>query len=132
MTTIRPPRARYRVALLVREDMWSAARELFAKTGVVLKELDPVSPNVQRFDVTIRAAAKPVVTDDGVVLTPRELEVLSAVSRGVSTVGIAAELFVSYDTVKTHLRNLFKKLGVGDRAHAVSIAYQRGILGGAR
>jgi ATP/maltotriose-dependent transcriptional regulator MalT len=121
------PRPRYRVALLVREDVWSSVRDQLASSGGVLRELAPVSPDVQRFDLTWTAVEEPAVE---VVLTPREREVLGCVARGVSTYAIAAELFVAYDTVKTHLKNVFKKLGVSDRAHAVAVAYERGLLGG--
>lgn len=62
-------------------------------------------------------------------LTGREREVLVLVARGQSNRAIAAELFVSEATVKTHLVHVYEKLGVTDRAAAVATAYQRGILG---
>ncbi|HHX83828.1 MAG TPA: response regulator transcription factor [Actinomycetales bacterium] len=62
-------------------------------------------------------------------LSAREREVLVLVARGGSNRTIADELFVSEATVKTHLGHIFDKLGVGDRAAAVAIAYERGILG---
>ncbi|WP_392672676.1 response regulator [Streptomyces sp. LN785] len=62
-------------------------------------------------------------------LSAREREVLELVAKGTSNRGIAAELFISEATVKTHLTHMFAKLGVKDRAAAVAVAYDRGILG---
>ncbi|WP_432563095.1 response regulator [Kineococcus sp. SYSU DK003] len=61
-------------------------------------------------------------------LTPRELEVLAAVSRGSTNAEIGRELFIGEATVKTHLLRVFAKLGVDDRTHAVTVAIQRGLL----
>lgn len=61
-------------------------------------------------------------------LTPRELEVLGAVSRGSTNAEIGRELFIGEATVKTHLLRAFAKLGVDDRTHAVTVALQRGLL----
>ncbi|GAA2464779.1 response regulator transcription factor [Streptomyces lavendulocolor] len=65
----------------------------------------------------------------GETLSAREREVLRLVARGTSNRRIAAELFISEATVKTHLTHVFAKLGVGDRAAAVAAGYERGILG---
>ncbi|WP_327244262.1 response regulator transcription factor [Streptomyces sp. NBC_01320] len=62
-------------------------------------------------------------------LSAREREVLELVAKGTSNREIAAELFVSEATVKTHLTHIFAKLGAKDRAAAVATAYERGILG---
>ncbi|MEU2679528.1 response regulator transcription factor [Streptomyces sp. NPDC007107] len=62
-------------------------------------------------------------------LSARECEVLRLVARGTSNREIAAELFISEATVKTHLTHVFAKLGAKDRAAAVALAYERGILG---
>lgn len=61
-------------------------------------------------------------------LTPRELDVLRLVSRGRSNKEMAAAMFISDETVKSHMKSLFQKLGVHDRAEAVGIALQRGLL----
>lgn len=61
-------------------------------------------------------------------LTPRELDVLRLVSRGRSNKEIASAMFISEETVKSHMKGLFQKLGVHDRAEAVSTALQRGLL----
>ena len=61
-------------------------------------------------------------------LTPRELDVLRLVSRGRTNKEIAAAMFVSEETVKSHMKGLFQKLGVHDRAEAIAVALQRGLL----
>ncbi|GAA3891462.1 response regulator [Streptomyces sp. NPDC003631] len=62
-------------------------------------------------------------------LSVREREVLALVAKGTSNREIARVLFISEATVKTHLTHLYAKLGVKDRAAAVAVAYDRGILG---
>ncbi len=62
-------------------------------------------------------------------LSPRELEVLRLVAGGATNRAVARQLFVSEATVKTHLLHLYDKLGVRDRAAAVAVAYERGLLG---
>lgn len=61
-------------------------------------------------------------------LSQRELEVLTLVARGSSNREAAARLFISEATVKTHLLHVYAKLGVNDRAAAVAVAYDRGLL----
>ena len=61
-------------------------------------------------------------------LTERELQVLAAIARGGTNQEVARELLVSEATVKTHLLHVYPKLGVRDRAAAVRVAFQRGLL----
>jgi DNA-binding NarL/FixJ family response regulator len=60
-------------------------------------------------------------------LTQRESEILSFVVAGVSNRGIATKLVIGEETVKTHLRSIYRKLGVSDRAGAVASALREGI-----
>ncbi|KRE40463.1 response regulator [Knoellia sp. Soil729] len=61
-------------------------------------------------------------------LTPRELDVLRAVARGLSNSEVGRELFIGEATVKTHLLRIFSKLEVTDRTAAVTAAYRRGLI----
>ncbi len=61
-------------------------------------------------------------------LTERETQVLTGMSRGRSNAEIGKELFLSEDTVKTHARRLFRKLGAADRAQAVAVGFRWGLV----
>lgn len=61
-------------------------------------------------------------------LTVREAQVLQLVAAGHSNKGIGGELYLSEDTIKTHMRRLMRKLKARDRAHAVAIGYRAGII----
>ncbi|RZU46689.1 regulatory LuxR family protein [Krasilnikovia cinnamomea] len=79
--------------------------------------LDRLQPNPRE---------RPVSTRIG--LTERELQVLRGMADGKSNAEIARELYVSEDTVKTHARRLFRKLGARDRAHAVAAGFRYGLV----
>jgi two-component system nitrate/nitrite response regulator NarL len=68
------------------------------------------------------------VDGDRPVLTSREREILGIIAAGMTAPAIAAQLFLSTATVKTHLAHLYDKLGVGDRSAAVAEAMRRGLL----
>jgi DNA-binding NarL/FixJ family response regulator len=61
-------------------------------------------------------------------LTPREIEVLELVTKGMRNKEIGAQLDISEDTVAVHLRNTFAKLKVNERTTAVTVALRRGII----
>jgi DNA-binding NarL/FixJ family response regulator len=65
---------------------------------------------------------------DPTALTDRELDVLRQICEGRSTKEVAAHLYLSEETIKTHLKNIFRKLGVHDRAEAVAEAFRRGVV----
>jgi DNA-binding NarL/FixJ family response regulator len=60
------------------------------------------------------------------ILSPREREILGLISQGLSGEDAAKQLFLSSETVRTHVRNAMSKLGAATRAHAVALALQRG------
>lgn len=57
---------------------------------------------------------------DAVKLTSREAQILQLIARGCSNKQIAAALFISIETVKTHIKNMYRKLEVGDRIGALN------------
>jgi DNA-binding NarL/FixJ family response regulator len=104
--------------------------ELVAAVRVIAKGeslLDPAvtSRLIAHFASRPRLASTPPRLD---VLTPREREVLVWVARGESNVEIAARLVLAEQTVKTHVSRIFLKLGIRDRAQAVVVAYETGLV----
>jgi DNA-binding NarL/FixJ family response regulator len=79
---------------------------------------------IERFASTAPRTIPPALAE----LTPRELEVLRAIARGLSNAEIAAELVVSEHTAKTHVAHILSKLDLRDRVQAVVLAYEQGIV----
>lgn len=75
---------------------------------------------------TVRAAVRAEVP--AVSLSVREMQVLTGMSQGKSNAQIGRELYLSEDTIKTHARRLFRKLGAKDRAEAVATGFRRGMM----
>jgi DNA-binding NarL/FixJ family response regulator len=78
---------------------------------------------IERFAITSTARATAVQT-----LTDREREVLLLIAGGRSNQEIASDLGISLDTVKSHVKHIFTKLGVRDRSQAVIAAYESGLV----
>lgn len=106
-------------------------------TGYLLKD----TPRLQLVEAVRAAARGETVLAPGVAarlmsrmrtpaesLTPREVEVLAEVARGLSNAEIGRVLHIGEATVKTHLLHVFSKLGVDDRTRAVTVAMERGLL----
>lgn len=89
---------------------------------------DLVGAVAQTVMLTTPRPAVPTQRSSGSGLTQRELQVLRGMSQGRSNSEIGRQLFVSEDTVKTHARRLFRKLGARDRAHAVAEAFRSGLV----
>jgi DNA-binding NarL/FixJ family response regulator len=87
----------------------------------------------QHFAVAQAAAAEPEAAAAAAPdelpdeLTPREAEVLAQIAAGLSNTEIAAALFVSEATVKTHINHIFAKTGLRDRAQLVGYAFRHGL-----
>ncbi|MEV5783786.1 response regulator transcription factor [Streptomyces sp. NPDC052287] len=99
--------------------------ELFTAVRAAAEGRTVLSPAVA--SRLVSAVRTPTTAQDS--LSGREREVLALVSKGTSNREIARVLFISEATVKTHLTHLYAKLGVNDRAAAVAVGYDRGILG---
>ena len=112
----------------------TAARRLLARARDILETLpDPGdgfdrlerTEKVLRLRTSRRAAAAPAAFWE---LSPREIDVLRLLTSTLSQREIAAELYVSFNTVRTHTRVIFSKLGVTSRAEAVSRARELGLI----
>jgi DNA-binding NarL/FixJ family response regulator len=93
--------------------------------------LDPVTGRPMVWpgnEATQVGVADAVPAGRRLTLTERELQVLRGMADGKSNAEIGRELFVSEDTVKTHARRLFRKLGARDRAHAVAAGFRAGLV----
>jgi DNA-binding NarL/FixJ family response regulator len=109
----------------------SPAEEMLAAVRVVARGDALLDPAVTRA-VIEDYAGKPRRRDDLAEklrdLTPRELEVLRLLARGLSNAEIANELIVSDGTVKTHVGRILQKLDLRDRVQAVILAYESGLI----
>ena len=112
-----------------------AAREAGA-LGYIVKTIEPVDlPAVLRcalsgdpFAVWGEEVAQSIDSTGTEALSERESVVLEAVARGLSNREIGRELWISEQTVKFHLRNLYRKLGVSSRTEAARYAYRSGLV----
>ena len=90
-----------------------------------------LAPSITRRLVERFAGHQPPTAEasaDLSALTPRELEVLSLIARGLSNAELAAELTLSEATVKTHVARILAKLQLRDRVQAVVLAYETGLV----
>jgi DNA-binding NarL/FixJ family response regulator len=101
----------------------AGAQEIERAIAAVVRGDAAIDPAVQHH--LVDAVVAPPDHPDG--LTPREVEVLGLIAQGLSNGEIAARLFVSEATVKSHVNHLFAKTGVRDRAQAVTYAYKQGL-----
>jgi len=102
------------------------ARSTLTSVGAAARGTPTSLPTLvpqQRMDLPAGGGSRPPS------LTERELQVLRGMADGKSNAEIGRELFVSEDTVKTHARRLFRKLGARDRAHAVASGFRTGLVG---
>lgn len=106
------------------EDLVQAVRVAAAGESLVLPET--MRKMVEKFGKSDEFAAK--VRKDIDRLTARERDVLRQVAQGLSNVEIAEELYVSRETVKSHVTSILTKLGVRDRTQAVIAAYESGFV----
>ena len=101
--------------------------ELRKTIGLVSQGMFVLSPQVTRQVVQAIGSDQNKLQDSG--LSSREMEVLDCLAQGKTTIQIAGELFISENTVKTHVRHILEKLEASNRAEAVSKAIQMGLIG---
>lgn len=88
-----------------------------------------LSPSVTRRLIEEFTRNRPVGKADLLAdLTDREREVLELIGRGLSNQELAEQLFIADNTVKTHIKRILAKLGARDRAQAIVIAYESGLI----
>ena len=92
----------------------------------LLDTIRAVHAGQRRVSPEVAAEIAEHATDDA--LTPREVDVLRLVAGGNANKEIAAQLWLTEETVKSHIRNILAKLGANDRTHAVAIGLKRGII----
>jgi DNA-binding NarL/FixJ family response regulator len=145
MTSQSPPRVLMLTTFDLDEYVYDALRA--GASGFLLKDVRPeqladavravaagdalLAPTITRrlVEQYLRRPPPGTRTPPGLTsLTDRELEVLRLVARGRSNQQIASTLFLGESTVKTHLTHLFAKLGLRDRAQAVVLAYESGLV----
>jgi DNA-binding NarL/FixJ family response regulator len=105
-------------------------------SGYVVKSVQPVDlPALIRRTVeddepllTLAAEHEAVAAAAAVGLTPREFAMLTALAKGMTNDAIGKHLTVAPQTVKFHLTNVYRKLGVGNRTEAALYAYQHGLV----
>jgi DNA-binding NarL/FixJ family response regulator len=108
---------------VVPEDLVAAVRVVAAGDALIAPAI------TKRLIEQFARAAPPATPPPGLdELTPREAEVLTLVARGLSNAEIAAELVLSQATVKTHVKRVLSKLRARDRAQAVVLAYEAGLV----
>jgi DNA-binding NarL/FixJ family response regulator len=143
-----PGREQLRVIMLTTFDMdeyvYDALRA--GASGFLLKDVPPeqlvdgiravasgeslLAPSITRRMIEVYLDRPPAVPAPAALdaLTPREREILVLLARGLSNAEIAAQLFVSETTVKTHVARVLMKLGLRDRVQAVIFAYENDIV----
>jgi DNA-binding NarL/FixJ family response regulator len=92
----------------------------------LLETIRAVHAGQKRLSFEVAAAIAEHATDSA--LTPRETDILRLVAAGNANKEIGAQLSMTEETVKSHMRNIFSKLGAKDRTHALAIGFKRGII----
>ena len=92
----------------------------------LLETIRAVHAGQKRIPPEVAAGLADHAADDD--LTAREIDVLRLIACGNANKVIAAQLFITEETVKSHVTNILSKLGANDRTHAVTIGLKRGII----
>lgn len=140
LDAIRERHPRVKVVILSAFEDQEHVRAAFARgaSAYIVKSVNPldlpsalrqvVEATVYQAPSLVQGAATPQAETGG--LTDREAEILGAVARGLSNQAIGKEFWVTEQTVKFHLTNIYRKLGVSNRTEATRFAYNHGLVTG--
>jgi len=130
LTTIEEPKAvdaaleagaaAYVMKTALPDDFTAAVRQAFSQSVYLPTGRNGAQP--EQLDEELTPAGQPI-------LTHRELEILRPVANGASNADVAAALWITEQTVKFHLSNIYRKLGVANRTEAARWAQQHQVLG---
>lgn len=135
------PRARPRlpiVALVPDDPRVRAVADLMGATAVLLASApaDRIAATLEHAHASAVLGARSIIvrpdTHPDVVLSPREAEILSLIGQGRTNDEITGELYLSLNTVKSHIRSAYRKIDVTTRAQAVIWCFTHGERGAAR
>ena len=120
----------YSERALLQRGLESGARGYILKEApheTLLRAIEKVAAGETFVDPALMSAL--TKTRDGSdVLTAREREILQLLADGMSNADVAAQLFISQETVKSHVRHILAKLQARSRAHAVAVGFRRGLI----
>jgi DNA-binding NarL/FixJ family response regulator len=116
------------VSLLLRDASSNEIRTALRSTKDGLVTFDPRIVTEIQEHLNWQQRPVPEALVEQVALTPRELQVLQAIGRGLPNKAIAVELGISDHTVKFHVGSIFQKLDVSSRSEAIALAARRGLL----
>lgn len=125
MTQVHAPIVDTARIVTVSDELWPRVELLAEQATLVLKPI-PAGPSQRKRYELVRDPRRTLPT--GSQLTRREMQVLDGISEGLPDSEIAGRIGLGVDTVKTHARMIFRKLGANGRANAVLLACRIGLL----
>ena len=97
-------------------------------SGIIAKALERHRDTIRELRDLSFALEPVILRDQGEMLTGREREILQLLADGMSNADVAEKLFISQETVKSHVRHILTKLEADTRTHAVAIALREAII----
>lgn len=125
MTQVHAPTTHKVRIVTVHEDLWPRVLRLVDQSALVLEAVPSGPSQRERYEL-VQHPRRSLPT--GAVLSRREMQVLDGIAEGLSDPEIAGRIDVGVDTVKTHARAIYRKLGANGRANAVLLACREGLL----